>query len=439
MGLFNNFLRIFGGNSAGAQVETRSTLSNPEQWFIDWATGGAGNNSAGVAVTENTALTVSAVYACCALRAKTIASLHLGLYETLGNGDVREVTDAPEYYTICDEPSDLYSSYTWRSTSEYHQSLLGNSYSKISFDKNGRVRRLTLIDPQHVTPFFYNDRLWYDVTHNHTGRRETLAASEVLHIKNMSSDGLVGKSQLTVARQTIGQAIAAEKLAATLYKNGGLIKGVLEHPGKLKADQIAELRGSIRSIIQDYENTSGIAVLQDGMKFSPISMTPKDAEWIASHSLSVRDIARFYGIPPHMIGDLERATFSNIEQQSIEFVQHVVRPQVKNWEAELNRRILRPSDRGRFFFRFNLDSLLRGDTAARATFYTQMFQIGALSPDDIRRSENLNAIPDGLGGDYYRPMNMIELGAEPTPDPTTDPATPQTDTNDDTGTPQAAK
>lgn len=442
MGIFADIGRLFGGKSgtnvpetpvlAPKEQETRSGVSaaSVDQWFADFISGGP--KVAGVHVTPENALTISAVYACNRILSNTIASLSLGLFRRLPNGDIEPVEDSPEYNAVCVEPHDLYTSYTWRSTSQLHLGMSGNAYSRLYFDRNGRVNKIRLINGT-ACPFLYQGKLFYKVNDAETEgifQSYTLPASEVLHIKNISDDGLIGKSPITVARQTVGMALAANKYAASMYAQGGTMRGFVEHPQKLKEGQIAEIRKAFLQVMSDYENTGGIGVLSDGMKFSRVSLSPKDAQFIETHQLTIQDISRYYGVPLHMIGDLTRATFSNIEHQAIEYTTHTVRPIVKNWEAELNRRVLRKSDQNRLFFRFNLDSLLRGDTASRAEFYTKLFNIGAISPDEVRAHENMNMIDGGHGKKHYRPLNMVGLDEETeTPNDQEDNPEPITDQN----------
>ena len=436
MGVVQKILGSFGYAPIQQQpkIEERSTLQNPEQWFIDWI-GGGNQSLSGVNVTPEAALSISAVYACCRIISNTIASLHLGLYERLPNGDTIEVTDTPEYIIPCLEPNDLYSRFTFDSTSELHLSLRGNSYTRLYFGRFGKISKMEILHPDCVKPFLKDKKLYYQYS-DIEGRNQIVHDWEILHFKNFSDDGLIGQSPLQAARETFGMAIAANQYAANMYKNGGYAKGIIESEAALKTEQIAELRRSFLSVLQDYKNTAAIPVLGGGMKYRQISMSPKDAEYIAASKMSVLDICRIYGVPPHLIAEMTNSTYSNIEQQAIEFVQNLVRPKVKLRETEMNRRILRQSDKGKYFYRYNLDSLLRGDTAARGEYLVKMLQNGVYNIDEARALDNLNQLPDGLGKAHYRPLNMVEVGV--TPEPTTQNNDPvATGANDtDNGIPQ---
>jgi HK97 family phage portal protein len=314
----------------------------------------------------------------------------------------------------------------------------GNSYTRLYFGRAGRISKMEVVRPDMVTPFLKNGKLYYQYA-DIDGLTHTVSDWEMLHFKNFSEDGLIGKSPLQVARETFGMAIAANKYAANMYKNGGYMKGVLETDRDLKTEQIAQLRTSFSSVLQDYTNTNGVAVLGGGMKYKQVSMSPKDAEFIAASKMSVLDICRYYGVPPHLVAEMTNSTYSNIEQQAIEFVQNLIRPKVKLRETEMNRRLLRQSDKAQLFYRYNLDSLLRGDTAARGAYIVQMLQNGVYNIDEARKLDNLNQLPDGIGKVHYRPLNMVEVGVTPDPNSQNNDPSATGQQNTDNGTPQAGK
>ena len=399
MALFDQFKALIG-----SKPEQRSTLSNPSSWFIEWLNGGP--SVAGQKVNPETALKVSTVYACVSLLSRTIASLQLGFYRKLEDGS-EEITGTPEQYAVCIEPNDRMTSYTWRSTFMLHLMMRGNAYAKLKFDRTGRVSGFQILHPDFVEPYLYKGKIFYKNTNE--GASETLDSGEVLHIRNFSDDGIEGKSPLTYARESVGMALAANDYAAAMYENGGGLRGIVETPIPLDQKQADFMRENFLRVMRNYKETGSIGVLDRGAKFQQIALSPKDAQFIESSNMTVREIARFFGVPLHLIGDLERATFGNIEHQSIEFVTHTIRPIVKNFEDELNRRVIRKSDRSNYFFRFNLDSLLRGDTQARAQYYSQMLNAGVMSLDEVRRLENMNPIADGLGKKHYIQVNMTTL------------------------------
>lgn len=400
MSVFTDIKRFFGANT-----EKRSSIQNPEQWFLDWINGGA--SVAGQRVTPETALKVSAVYAACNLLSRTMGSLSLGFFEKTKDGGSIEISDTTEAITLTAEPHPFYNDYDFRSTAMLHLCLRGNHYSRLYFDRAGRVNKIEMLNPDSVYPFIYKDKLYYNSVKD--GKEQILMPGEVLHFKNFSDDGIMGKSPIAYARETIGMSLAASEYASVMYENGGGLRGVVEYPSMLKDGQVDELRKHFINVMKNYKDTGSVGVLQNGAKFTQLALSPKDAQFIENAKFTVADVARFYGVPLHLIGDLERSTNNNIEHQGIEYVMHSIRPIVKSWEAEINRKCIRSIDKGRNFFRFNLDSLLRGDSAARSEYYAKMLNLGVYSLDEVRRLENMNPIEGGAGKIHYMQVNMTTL------------------------------
>lgn len=381
---------------------TRS-LNNPSVSLADPAAyelfGGTPSKS-GQIVNEDTALRHSAVYACVRIIGQSIASLPLEVFEAKENGDSVPATSHPVYQLVNQDPSEVCSSYDFRNAMQKHLTLAGNAYARIYRDQFGRPVELEILPASKVSTYKKNRKTYYYL--NDT--QEVLLRTDIIHLLNMSDDGITGKSAVQVARETIGSNLAAVEYGSSVYENGAHIKGVLLHPAKLAPDAYARLRETWRSQYSGARNAGSIPVLEQGMKFEAISLSPADSKFLESMKAGVEDIARIFGVPLHLIGALDRATFNNVEQMSLEYVVHTLRPICKNWEQELNRKLFLPSERGRYFVRFNLDGLLRGDTKSRGEYYRNMFNIGALSPNDIRRLENLNSRPDG--DEYFTPLNM---------------------------------
>lgn len=395
---------FFGGDYRSAT----SSLENPSSWFLDWATGGY--STAGVAVNDDTALTFIAVYACNRVLAESIAQLPVGLYQTLPDGDVIPATSRPEHRLVAVNPSGdarLYTSYTFRSTLQFHLGLRGNAYARIWRDGRGGVRQMKILHPDQVRTFWHSDNLYYEVT-NSDGTREILMPEDMLHIAAMSTDGINGRSPIRVLKDTIGIGLANRNHIAKIHARGGRVDGYLKHPNKLTTENVAGLRENFTGAMKRGE----LPVLENGLDYHSVALNPSDAEFINTHKITARDINSAYRVPLHMTGDLERATFSNIEHQSLEFVKNTLLPWVKNWEAELNRKIIPYSLQDTHFFRFNLEGLLRGDLRSRMESYTKAIQWGILNRDEVRALENRNRIPDGLGQVFLTPLNMAPLTEE---------------------------
>ena len=245
-----------------------------------------------------------------------------------------------------------------------------------------------------------------------------LDPSEVLHIPGLGFDGLVGYSPIAMAKNAIGMAIACEEYGAKFFANGAAPGGVLEHPGTIKDPQ--RVRESWQSTFGGSGNSNKIAVLEEGMKYTPIGISPEQAQFLETRKFQINEIARIFRVPPHMVGDLEKSSFSNIEQQSLEFVKYTLDPWVIRWEQTLSRTLFSEDEKKEYFFKFNLEGLLRGDYASRMSGYATARQNGWMSANDIRELENLDRIPAEDGGDLYLingnmlPMNQAGAFANTT-------------------------
>lgn len=226
-----------------------------------------------------------------------------------------------------------------------------------------------------------------------------LRPSDVLHIPGLGFDGLVGYSPIAMAKNAIGMAIACEEYGAKFFANGAAPGGVLEHPGTLKDPQ--RIRESWQSTYGGTSNAHRIAVLEEGMKYTPIGISPEQAQFLETRKFQINEIARIFRVPPHMVGDLEKSSFSNIEQQSLEFVKYTLDPWVIRWEQSIMRTLLSQEEKAQYFVKFNLEGLLRGDYQSRMNGYAIGRQNGWMSANDIRELENLDRIPAEEGGDLY--------------------------------------
>ena len=241
------------------------------------------------------------------------------------------------------------------------------------------------------------------------GNTVILRPSDVLHIPGLGFDGLVGYSPIAMAKNAIGLAIATEEYGAKFFANGAAPSGVLEHPGTIKDP--TKVREAWQSQFGGSANSGKIAVLEEGMKYTPISISPEQAQFLETRKFQINEIARIFRVPPHMVGDLEKSSFSNIEQQSLEFVKYTLDPWVVRWEQSIRRTLLTPLEKKRYDVKFNLEGLLRGDYQSRMNGYATARQNGWMSANDIRELENLDRIPAEDGGDLYLINgNMLPLG-----------------------------
>jgi len=356
-----------------------------------------GSTSSGKTVNELTAMQTTAVYACVRILAETIASLPLHTYKYTASGK-EKVLSHQLYYLLHDEPNPEMTSFVFRETLMSHLLLWGNAYAQIIRDGRGRVLTLYPLLPDRMTvDRTSSGQLYYEY------RKDTgyviLRPEDVLHIPGLGFDGLIGHSPIAMAKNAIGMAIATEEYGAKFFANGANPGGVLEHPGVVKDP--ARIRESWNAVYQGSGNAHRVAVLEEGMKFQPIGIPPEQAQFLETRKFQINEIARIFRIPPHMIGDLEKSSFSNIEQQSLEFVKYTLDPWVVRWEQAMQRALFSPGEKKDYFIKFNVDGLLRGDYQSRMNGYAVGRQNGWMSSNDIRELENLNRIPEELGGDLY--------------------------------------
>ena len=365
-----------------------------------------GKSAAGAKVNEFTAMQTTAVYACVRILAESIAGLPLHLYEYRGNGKER-VPQHPLYFLLHDAPNPEMTSFIFRETMMIHLLLWGNSYAQILRDGRGRVMGLYPLLPNRMSvgrdesgEIVYTYTPMSESNPHLKGQRQiTLRREDVLHIPVLGFDGLVGYSPIAMAKNAIGIALATEEYGAAFFKNGARPGGVLEHPGVLKDP--SKLRESWHAVYGGTMNTGRIAVLEEGVKYQQIAIPPEEAQFLETRKFQIDEIARLYRVPPHMVGDLEKSSFSNIEQQSLEFVKYTLNPWVVRWEQALQKALLTEKERKDYFIRFNVDGLLRGDYKSRMEGYAIGRQNGWLSANDIRSLEDMNPIEAEEGGDLY--------------------------------------
>ncbi|WP_270270425.1 phage portal protein [Enterocloster clostridioformis] len=374
-----------------------------------------GRSTSGKNVNERTAMQTTAVYSCVRILSEAIASLPVHVYRYTDTGKER-VYDHPLYYLLHDEPNPEMTSFVFRETLMSHLLIWGNAYAQIIRDGNGRVLGLYPLLPDKMeVDRDENGRLYYVYARNSDENpnfeeygRVYLRQEDVLHIPGLGFDGLVGYSPIAMAKNAVGMTMACEEYGASFFENGATPGGVLEHPGVLKDP--AKVREGWHSVYGGSKNSGKVAVLEEGMKYQQIGIPPEEAQFLETRKFQINEIARLYRIPPHMIGDLDKSSFSNIEQQSLEFVKYTLDPWVIRWEQSLQKSLFLPQEKKQYFVKLNVDGLLRGDYQSRMNGYAVGVQNGFMSPNDVRRLENMDLIPDELGGNRYLCNgNMIDL------------------------------
>lgn len=402
--------------------EQRMSIEDPKvpltsTTLLDWMVGPPSH--AGVAVNERTSLGMSAVWRAVNLIAGTCASLPLHAFTEDDAGTQTRVPGSQAASRLLAVPHpDLTPFELWEIVYT-HLALWGNAYLRKLRNPLGQIVELWPIHPSRVKAGRAKDMTKVYVIDGNLDNPYT--DDGILHIPGFGYDGVLGLSPIQCARQGIGMGLAAEEYGARLFGSGSLMSGLLTTDRQLTQDQATALKDRWRDKHQGLQNAHEVAVLDNGAKFQPLSMPPEDAQFIESRRFQVAEVARLFGVPPHMLMETDRSTSwgTGIEQQGIGFVVYTLRP----WLTRVEQRVTRILTPQATYAQYSVEGLLRGDSAQRATFYTQMFNIGVYSTNDIRRLENQAPVP---GGDTrYRPLNMGELGqpdpatAAPVADPTT--------------------
>lgn len=363
-------------------------------------------------VSPQTALGVSAVYACVFIIARSLAWLPLNLLHREGPRQSRIADDVPLHGILRDTPNSYQTAHIFKLQMAAQALLWGNSYAEIQRDRRtGEVLGLYPIPSWNVDPRLNNGVKTFVVN-----GMTTFANEDIFHLMAPGFDGVRGLSPIRQHRMTVGMALEALAYGESFYRNGTRLAGALEHPNKVSDEAMARLRASWSATYAGKANAGKVAILEEGMKFSPFTMPMEDAQYVETRKFSTTDIARIYGVPPHKIGDLEKATFSNIEHQSIEFVIDALMPWLDQFEAEAFAKLTTERQRAAGYRpKFNVRALLRGDMKSQAEFLKIGREGGWYSADDAREFLDENPIDHPGGGEYLRPMNFVPLGTPAAP------------------------
>jgi len=368
---------------------------------------GSSISEAGTVVNERTFMQTATVFACIRVISEHIASLPIHIFEQEESG----VKLRPQHHLhelLQYEPNPEMTSNTFRQTLMSHLLIHGNAYAQILRNGAGKPTALYPLMPQKIRVWRGDDgEIYYTYFPDYDDRKIninsssgiTLHRNNVLHFLGLSPDALVGYSPLTMARQMVGSMIATEEFSASHFKNSACPSGVLEHTQTISDHD--NFRLDWDKLHKGTKNTGKIAILEKGLTFKKMSLTPEESQFLGTRKFLRDEIAGWFNVPPHMIGDLEHATFSNIEHQSLAFVKNCLTPWIVKLEQTMRQKLLMPSEKGKYFIKFNLDGLLRGDYETRMKGYTLGIQNGFMCPNDIRRLENMNEIPDELGGNKF--------------------------------------
>lgn len=393
MGFFNFFDRF------------RASTSDRSPWGDFYFEPVSARSISGMRVSADSAMRLAAVYACVRILSETMASLPLVVYRPRKDGGKDRVTDHWLYQLLGKRPNRYQNPFEWREMLQGHLALRGNAFCQILANSRGEITELIPIHPDRVRMELLSSGDYRYRIRDQAGSEIVLPRGEVWHLRGLSSDGLIGLSPIELSRESLGMALAAQDYGARFFNNDAKpTGGWIEFPGNFKDTEAKRVFRESYQAAQSGANRGKVLVLENGMKFHEVGVTNKDAQFLELRKFQITDIARLFRVPPHMIADLDRATFSNIEQQSLEFVMHTMTPWAERWEASIESDLLPDGDA--LEIEFDFANLMRGDAASRSAYYQSGIQNGWLTRNEARIAENLNPIA-GLD-QPLRPLNMVE-------------------------------
>jgi len=406
--------RLLGGERRSTQV------FSPSAYFAQLL--GGQPTKAGVSVNETSALALPTVYACIRALAESVASLPLVLYEKDGRSR-KPAERHPLYALVRDSANAEHTSFIWRELVMSHLAGWGNHYSLIRMSRLDRVQELIPLHPMNVRPRWTGSTRVYDYTPP-SGPVVTLPAREVLHIQGISYDGLAGWSPIRLHREAIGWGLATQEFSSQFFGNGAQVRGVLTHPGSVQDPD--KLREQWEKAYGG-DNRQRVAVLAQGMEYKQISISPDDAQFVQTRQLQVPEICRIFNVPPVLVQDFSRATWGNAEHADLAFVKHTLLPWLTRIESALNTQLLSEFERGKYFFKFKVQGLLRGDNAGRSAFYQSGVINGWLTRNEVRELEDLDPL-EGLD-EPLTPVSaaQAQVDTPPPAEPAKKPAEPDED------------
>lgn len=370
-------------------------------------------NSSGQSITKETALQLSTVWSCVKVISETIASLPISLYEKDKSDKRHILSDNPLHSLIGEQPSSLFNSFSFFEKALVDLCLDGNFFAYIERNNGGLPTQIIPIQSNDVSVYVSPDgrEVYYNIEQNEvvpypiTGR---VTSENMLHVKGLSTDGIMGKSPIQTSAESLGVSLSIERFAGSFFKNSASIGGVITHPGTLKPETAKRLRASWNQTYSGASNVGKTAILEEGMNFTAKQIPNNQAQFLETRQYQVSDICRIFRVPNHLVNDLSSATYSNIEAQQIDFVVHTITPWVKRIEMALNQKLIPFNKKGTQYFKFNLTALLRGDSKSRADYYRTLLNIGVLTPDEVRAFEDMNSM-GGESEKVYMQSNMLPL------------------------------
>lgn len=386
-----------------------SDVTNPQQWFVDLL--GGQKTSSGMTINGDSALMNSNVYTCASILGGDIGKLPIQVFKRRSGG-VQKENSHPTSKLLGTRANPYMSAYIFKELMEVHAAIWGNGYAYIEWNFDGFPKALWPLDPS-LTDVRVDDKgqVWY-VTSVPGGEQRKMPWYDVLHFKGIGKSGLKGITPIAVLREDIANQEVSKQFIGSFYANGTTTRGVLKVPTPLNKDAKDRAREEWQKVNSGLDNSHKIAILDGGLDFQNLGMPLKDAEFIETQKFGILEIAKLYKIPPHKLGQLDRATFSNIEQQSLDYVKNTLQPIITNWEQEINYKLFTETEQKRYYVKFNVTSELRGDSQSRAQYYKEMLYAGIYSINEIRELEDR----DGIGEDgdkhfinmSFAPIDLLE-------------------------------
>jgi len=348
------------------------------------------------------ALTLTAVWCAIRLLAESVSSLPISVYTKQINGDKLEDKKNPIYNLLKYKPNYYQNKITFF---EYIMLCIctnGNAYAKIIRNNSGTPIQLLCVDPTDVTIVVKDNELFYQVDNS-----GVLDASDILHFKTLTDDGVNGLSPIDQCAKALNWSLSLEQFGATFFSNGAKPSSILQTDRALSDTALERLKSSFNNNYSKLKNSNSTIVLEEGLTFKPISISPEQAQFLSSRQFSIEEVARIFNCPPHMLKDLTKSSFNNIEMQSQEFVTYTLMPYITRIEEEINLKLFRTNQLGKTFVEFNVNGLLRGDVKSRTEAYKAAITNGYMSINEVRQKENMNSIE---GGDkHFMQMNMTTI------------------------------
>ena len=382
----------------------QNLFTTKKRSFLDYATGQLRSQSgSGIIVSENTAMTYSAVWQACRILSESVAQLPMYVCEKEKNGDKIIRSDHAMYKLVHDEPNPYMTQFNWTQKCMYDLCVNGNSYVQIIRNQQGKPIELMPLDHQNITIKILEGVIYY----SDAGTGQTIDMFDMLHFKTMSKDGIVGLSPIDTLANTISNGLGLLEYSNSYFRNGAKVSGVLQTDASLSQESVDRLRNSFNMNYSSIGDSNKTLVLEEGLKFNAISLSNEASQFLSSREFSIAEIARCFSLPPHLLRDLSKSSFNKIQEQSREFVQFSLMPYIRIFETELTRKLFSNGEKGKLFIEINTNSLLRGNPQERAEYYRTMLNIGALSVNEIRRKENMNSVDEG--DNLFMQMNMTTL------------------------------